>query len=74
MKKGGYLNSIMIFLFLATLISGVFVIKSESTEPVPPCDEYLNWCWDWCYANNHGPQNVQQCLDECAIKWLERCT
>jgi len=74
MKQFRYLNSIIIFLFLAALITGVFVIKSESTEPVPPCDEYLEWCIDWCAEHNPDPQNYQQCLNECARKWLEWCT
>lgn len=73
MKQFRYLNSIMIFLFLAALITGIVVIQSYSATP--PCDEYLEWCmYEWCPQNNQGYNNIWQCQQECLRKYLEWCS
>jgi hypothetical protein len=73
MKEGRCLSLIMLILFLAALITGVFVIKSESTEAVPPCDEYLVWCiYTWCPQNNPS-WPPEQCRAACIEKYMEWC-
>lgn len=61
-----------IMLILGGLISGAIYLKS--TEPVPPCDEYLVWCmYTWCPQHNQGYENIQKCHDECQAKYHEWC-
>lgn len=61
----------LILLFLLVLIGSGLYLKS--VDPVPPCDEYLTWCYDWCAQHYQDYERFQQCLNECARKYLEWC-
>lgn len=62
-----------VILLVGSLIGGAIYLKS--VEPVPPCDEYLEWCiWTWCPQNWPSGSGYQEvCRQLCVERYLQYC-